>query len=649
MPAQSDTTSPPARATAPAPQVATATITRTVTVAAGVFAPGHLGELTRYLPFELVDDVLVQTRTVQRRLRTLPSRTGVYFVLALGLFPQIGYARVWAKLCAGLTGVAGRGVVVPVVSEKALRELRRRLGPAPLKALFEIVAGPLAQPRTPGVSFAGLRTVAFDGLNSIKVPDTDRNRGWLGRIRYQLAFAGYPAVWVLCLVETGTRGLLGAVIGGVVGKTGDRDETHLARRLLGLLGPGMLLLADRAYDSGEFLVAVDATGAKLLVRGGSTRKPPVLHHLPDGSYLSDIAGLAVRIIEADLAVHGTDGTAVHDTYRLITTLLDPQRYPAHVLIRLYHERWEIESAFLALRHTLLGGRVLRSGDRAGVEQELWALLTLYQLLRMAMVEAIETHPGLDPDRASFTTALQTARDQLVTATGIHPDRDGHLSSKAIQPGVIGRAVLDTLLPARRLRYSNRNVKCPTSRYHARDDGRPALPTTIVAIDILVRTPLINPTPLTRHGRSFRHRSPSTPRPPRRTTRRDRVTAILLREPRHDWHGWEIAQHFDAPQRNILTQLAEWSRLGFIQRTGKGTYALDTPPPGWPPSCLPDQGPDRTSGTGADPDGDEERDKVQRPQRSEDKRPCAVTSVVHTPSAPDDTPSFATSWTCTPAT
>ena len=65
-------------------QSATATITRVVTVATGVFAPGHLGELTQYLPFELVDDILEQTRTVQRRLRDLPSRTGVYFLLALG-------------------------------------------------------------------------------------------------------------------------------------------------------------------------------------------------------------------------------------------------------------------------------------------------------------------------------------------------------------------------------------------------------------------------------------------------------------------------------------------------------------------------------------------------------------------------------------
>jgi Insertion element 4 transposase N-terminal len=82
-------------------QSAITTITRTVTVAAGVFAPGHLGELTQYLPFELVDDVLEQTKTVQRRLRELPSRVGVYFVLALGMFPRLGYARVWDKLTSG--------------------------------------------------------------------------------------------------------------------------------------------------------------------------------------------------------------------------------------------------------------------------------------------------------------------------------------------------------------------------------------------------------------------------------------------------------------------------------------------------------------------------------------------------------------------
>ena len=104
------------------------TVTRAVTVAAGVFAPGHLGELTWQVPFELADAVLEETRTRERRLRLLPSRVGVYFVLALGLFPGLGYQNVWAKLTAALDGQG-----VPCPSAKALRDLRRRLGAAPLK------------------------------------------------------------------------------------------------------------------------------------------------------------------------------------------------------------------------------------------------------------------------------------------------------------------------------------------------------------------------------------------------------------------------------------------------------------------------------------------------------------------------------------
>ncbi len=72
-------------------------ITRTVTVAAGRFASGHLGALTPVVPFELVDAVLSETRAGQRRLRNLPSRVGVYFLLAMCLFPEVGYWLVWAS------------------------------------------------------------------------------------------------------------------------------------------------------------------------------------------------------------------------------------------------------------------------------------------------------------------------------------------------------------------------------------------------------------------------------------------------------------------------------------------------------------------------------------------------------------------------
>jgi hypothetical protein len=228
-----------------------------------------------------------------------------------------------------------------------------------------------------------------------------------------------------------------------------------------------------------------------------------------------------------------------------------------------------------LRHTLLDGHVLRSGDRPGLEQETWALLTLYQLLRMAMVTAVETRPGTDPDRASFTTALEAARQELTAARGICPDGPADL------PGAIGRAVLATLLPARRPRYSARKVKCATSRYLNRDDGRPAHPTTITAIDIAVHTPPLDLKP----GRTRRDRStPRTPRPP---TRRQRVTALMATEPRRDWPGRELAQRLQITPRNLHTQLGEWAKLGFITRTGFATYTLNTPPADTPSTTAPD--------------------------------------------------------------
>ena len=450
---------------------AVTTVVRSVTVAAGVFAPGHLGELTRQVPFELVDAVLEQTRATERRLRVLPSRVGVYFVVALALFPGLGSTKVWAKLIAGLD--AGLRVSV---SGKALRDLRRRVGAAPLRALFEVLAGPVAQPTTPGVRYGRYRTVAFDGCVSIKAPDTGRNRCWLGKMRATNGVTGYPVVELMTLVETGTRALLGAVFGPPA--TG---ETDYARRLLGLLDRDMLVLTDRGFDAAEFLTELAGTGAQFLARLRATRRLPVLARCDDGSYLSRIGELTVRVITADITVTCADGTRYTANYRLATTLADPRRHPARALIGLYHERWEHEITYLALRHTLGEGRVLRSTNPAGLEQEMWALLTAYQALRRVMVTAVESRPGTDPDRASFTTALHTARDLLVHADGIADDT-------ADPVGGIGRAVLDDLHPPRRARTSVRKVKSPLSRYNKKDPNRPERSTPITELTLTIGDP-----------------------------------------------------------------------------------------------------------------------------------------------------------------
>ena len=78
-----------------------------------------------------------------------------------------------------------------------------------------------------------------------------------------------------------------------------------------------------------------------------------------------------------------------------------------------------------------------------------------------MVDATDSRPGLDPDRASFTTALNTARDQVVQAAGVITDTVIDLV------GVIGTHVLANLLPDRRIRVKTRMIKRSNSKYQAR--------------------------------------------------------------------------------------------------------------------------------------------------------------------------------------
>ena len=80
-----------------------------MTVAGGRFAPGHLGELIRQVPFEMVDAVLEETCRIQRRVRDLPARVTVYLLLAGCLFAELGYSQVWRKLTAGLARRDGAG------------------------------------------------------------------------------------------------------------------------------------------------------------------------------------------------------------------------------------------------------------------------------------------------------------------------------------------------------------------------------------------------------------------------------------------------------------------------------------------------------------------------------------------------------------
>lgn len=438
-------------------------ITRTVEAAGGVYAPGHLGELTQIVDFALVDAVLEETGTRERRLRLLPSRVVVYFVLALALFEHDSYRGVWGKLVAGLEGLA---LVRPAVS--SLSRARRRIGAAPLRRLFETLAGPVAYGGQPGVFYRGLRTVAVDGT-LLHVPDDEAVTWHYPKRSGESVEFGYPLLRLLVVVECGTRAILAAAFG----PESDGELTY-AGRLLGALDRSMLLLADAAFDANEFLRDMQASGAQFLVRSSARRVPTPFRHLGDGSYLARLGYgvlpvlLEVRVIEAQITVRLADGTVRCEQWRLLTSLLDPIRYPADELVRLYHDRWQAETTYFSIKATMLDGRVLRSRSLQGLDQEVYALLTAYQALIRAAADAASTRPGLDMDRISFTVLLQSAADQVITAGNILTHSPAGLL------GAIGRAVLDALLPAwRRPRIKARTRKNPTSKYGPNAGQHPA--------------------------------------------------------------------------------------------------------------------------------------------------------------------------------
>jgi hypothetical protein len=444
------------------PAVDQSVITRAVTVAGGRFAPGHLGELTQQVPFEMVDAVLEQTCRVQHRVRDLPARVVVYLLLAGCLFAELGYPQVWGRLTAGLDGLAA-----PTAS--AMTQARRRLGAAPLRELFFLLRGPSpAEAR-----WKGLLVVAVDGT-IMTVADSVANLAVYSKQRGgRNGASGYPMLRLLVLVSCGTRTVIDAVFGPV-----SAGELSYAAGLLGSLHAGMILLADRNFGAGLLAAQVAGTKADFLIRvrtGCSSPGLPVLSRYPDGSWLSRFGGIPVRVIDAEVTVTTSAGRAA-SRCRLVTTLLDPARYPAADLAVLYHERWESETAYLELKSTILGGRVLRARTPGGIDQEIYALLVTYQVLRTAIADAAGTVPGTDPDRASFTVALNTARDQVILAAGVLTFTD--------LAGEIGRLVLASLMPARRLRVTPRVVKRAMSRYNARGKVDRATRKATIAIAIL---------------------------------------------------------------------------------------------------------------------------------------------------------------------
>jgi hypothetical protein len=494
-----------------------------------VLAGAWLGVLSYVVPPDLVEEAVGDGLAWEMRLRSLPARVTVYFVLGLCLFTGTAYGGVFLQVTSGL------GLACP--ASTALTAARRRLGDRPLESLFRRVCSPLSPGIRPWSHVAGLLVVAWDGTG-ITLADTGANAAVFGRpgsggAKKTVTGARVPPApqaRLVALVACGTRAVLGAAFGPCRGSgTGERA---LAGQLVGSVRAGMLLLADKGFYSYRLWNAAAGTGAALLWRAKDCMHLPVARPLPDGSWLAHVSdpaavtrrarrngerrrrgstrgpdtgplpGITVRVIDYVVRVdHGDGRPAPASRYRLITTLLDHRQYPAGMLAAAYARRWAAETGWREIKTFLRGtGRPLRGKTPDLARQELWALLAVYQALRVLITRAA-AGAGIDPGRISFTAALGATRRSTTTAA-----RDQ-------LPAALDAAdaeMLAVLIPHRPGRISARAVKkIPFAAWPARDPTQS--PTTRHATITTTITPPQAATPTHHH----QHKQPatSTPQPP----------------------------------------------------------------------------------------------------------------------------------------
>lgn len=411
------------------------------------------------VPQEAIREALAANGKQTQRQRKLNLELTTLLLIGMQLWSQLSIKNALHKLMRGLQLVWPKAVEIPTAGALCYR--RYQLGAGVMQTLFRRVCRPIATEETIGAFAFGLRLMALDGSTE-SVPDTPANRRAFGKRKGGHGEGAFPQVQTIYLVECGTHAIVDA--GFWPGNTNERKG---GRRLLRSVEEGMLVMWDAGFYAFDLFAKVRAKRAHFLCRLAGFAKPRPEKVLEDKSWLTTIkpsktirgdrnARLTVRVIEyciKDPALDKPD-----KVHRLVTSLLDPQRYPARELICLYHERWETEIVIDELDTHQLYNRLLRSKKPVGVIQELYALLIAHFVLRFIMHQAA-LQARIDPDRLSFTDSLErlkdTFRESLIIAPSDHC--------------ILWRQLISCLphvarLPPRRLRIYPRVVRKRLSQY-----------------------------------------------------------------------------------------------------------------------------------------------------------------------------------------
>ncbi|HXK36390.1 MAG TPA: IS4 family transposase, partial [Candidatus Paceibacterota bacterium] len=314
------------------------------------------------------------------------------------------------------------------VTAEAVCHARKRLGVAPLRVVFRKLAGRI----TPTPSFHGLRVWGVDGVK-LTVPDTPSNEAAFGRPKGSRGKSAYPQMSAVALIDTQTHGVKDVAFG-----RGNDAERPRARELIKNLGPGDLVLKDCGFAAAWMFERTEGEDAHFLCRIPDGWNPRIKRILGPGDYLVEISA-RVHLSPREQEEQGRKTRPVTltlrmiqyrigggEVVRLLTSLTDPDRYPARDLAELYHVRWECEMTYDELEtHLMAVGHgspktFFRSKTPDGVLQEAYGAFIMYNLTRDLMKEAAEARDML-PLHISFVESVEVIRMALPDFSKASPE------------------------------------------------------------------------------------------------------------------------------------------------------------------------------------------------------------------------------------
>jgi hypothetical protein len=403
-----------------------------------------------------IEEALAATGTATIRRRRLPAEQVVWLVIGMCLFRDLSMRELVATLDLALPG--SRGIRV---APSSIVQARERLGDEPLRWLFERTASTWAHASARTHAWRGLALYGADGT-TIRVPDSPENREHFGgqNTRWD-STSGYPLARLVTLMSLRSHILAGARFG-----SNSTNEGILAEELWPLIPDHSLAIVDRGFFSARTLIGLERGGIQRhwLTRARSDLSSSRIERFATGDELVELQ-VSREARKKDPSMPLTwRMRAIRYKRRgfkpqlLLTSLLDPKRFPADEIIALYHERWEIELGYNEVKRVMLAREEsTRSKSPKGVAQELWGLAIAYNLVRFE-AERVAEEAAVLPTRISFVAALNFIESALRTWG---TDSAGRLPERLVR---LREDLGHFILPERRKRSYPRAVKIKMSNY-----------------------------------------------------------------------------------------------------------------------------------------------------------------------------------------